>query len=358
MLWILLSCAGPKANPRAVPIDVAPPSENARANPRLPAWDSGAQGYGVRGPIPPLQVAWSLPLQGKPTGLVPWQGGVAISSSQQLLVLDAQGSQQWREAQGYLGLGLVDGSLVALSEGSLRRCGDPTCQSAVSTPLDTPLQGPPVAVGTSEVRLTQAGTLPQWSLDLGALPAADLVTDGLQIYIATQSGELVAAGPPGELWRANLGGPGQSRPLYFQERAYAASAAHSVATGQLNCFDMRGQLIWRQALDSQAIGGLAIWDGAILMVDATGVAMAFEADTGALRWRTELSAGAVTDLSVAMGRGYVGLSDGTLRVLDLDDGGEWGRFELPAPLALPPVVLEGQVVAVLADRQVLSLRAR
>lgn len=358
MLWILLSCAGPKVNPRAVPIEVAAPADQAPSNPRLPAWDSGAQGYGVRGPIPPLEVAWAVPLDGKPSGLVPWRDGVAISSSQHLWVLDGQGALQWEEDQGYTSLGLVDGALVALSEHSLRRCGDPSCQSASSTPLDIPLQGPPVAVGTGEVRLTQAGTLPQWSLELGSLPAADLVTDGLQIYIATQGGELVAAGPPGELWRANLGGPGQSRPLYFQERAYAASAAHSVATGQLNCFDMQGELIWRQALDSQAIGGLGVWDGAILMVDATGVAMAFEADTGALRWRTQLSAGAVTDLSVAMGRGYVGLSDGTLRVLDLDDGGEWGRFELPAPLALPPVVLEGQVVAVLEDRQVVSLKAR
>lgn len=358
MFWITLSCAGPKANPRAVPIEVAAAPAPAKANPRLPAWDSGAQGYGVRGPIPPLQIAWQQELTAQATGLVPWQGGVALSSAQALVSLSAQGVPLWTELIGRSDLGLVDGRLVALSESELRRCGDPSCQVPDPLALAEPLQGPPVSVGTAEVMLTRSGTLPQWSLDLGSPPAADLVTDGLQIYIATQGGELVAAGPPGELWRANLGGPGQSRPLYFQERAYAASAAHSVAQGQLNCFDMQGELVWRHELDSEPIGGLAVWDQAILVVDAGGVVQAFEWDTGALRWRTELSAGAVTDLSVAQGRGYLGLSDGTLRVLDLDDGGEWGRIELGTPLILPPVVLEGLVVAALRDRRVVGIQAK
>ncbi len=358
MLWITLSCAGPKANPRAVPIEVAAPPSVVKANPRLPAWDSGAQGYGVRGPMPPLELAWEKELTAQATGLVPWQGGVALSSAQVLISLSAQGQPLWTELEGRSDLGLVDGALIAISETELRRCGDPSCQTPEPTLLAAPLQGPPVAVGTAEVMLTRAGTLPQWALDLGSPPAANLVTDGLQIYIATEGGELVAAGPPGELWRSNLGGPGQSRPLYFQERVYAASAPHSVATGQLNCFDMEGALIWRHELDFGPIGGLALWDQAVLVVDARGVVQAFDWDTGALRWRTELSAGAVTDLSVAQGRGYLGLSDGTLRVLDLDDGGEWGRFELGAPLALPPVVLEGLVVVALTDKRMVALRAK
>jgi hypothetical protein len=358
VFWITLSCVGPKANPRTVPIEAPAPAVEAKASPRLPAWDSGAQGYGVRGPIPPLQLHWQWELYSAPTGLVPWQDGVALSTSEVLMSVDQAGQLLWKERRGQVDLGLVDGRLVALSEGELRRCGDPSCQTPDLVPLPAPLQGPPVAVGTAEVMLTRAGTLPQWALDLGSPPAANRVTDGLQIYIATEGGELVAAGPPGELWRSNLGGPGQSRPLYFQERAYAASAAHSVATGQLNCFDMEGALIWRHELDSGPIGGLAVWDEAVLVVDAKGVVQAFEWDTGALRWRTELSAGAVTDLSVAQGRGYLGLSDGTLRVLDLDDGGEWGRFELGAQLVLPPVVLEGLVVVALADKRVMALRAR
>ncbi|MDH3660817.1 MAG: PQQ-like beta-propeller repeat protein [Alphaproteobacteria bacterium] len=126
-------------------------------------------------------------------------------------------------------------------------------------------------------------------------------------------------------------------------------------------------LAWRAELGENAAGAgqlLArpvVADGSIYGMDAFGSISAFDAKTGALRWRRTNEDLALDDsvfgggLAYHQGGLYAVLTTGTVIGLDGKSGEEIWRQTLTLPLRSAPAVADGIVLVLTADNQVYAL---
>lgn len=152
------------------------------------------------------------------------------------------------------------------------------------------------------------------------------------------SAELVA------LWSADIGESGAYvfQPAVVGESVYAAGEGGDVAR-----FDS-GRQVWRVDADTRLSAGVGS-DGRIaVVVTASGIAVAYDADNGSERWRATIGAEVLAQPAVSSDLVVLRASDNRLIALSARDGSRrWIYQRANPPLALrnfSGVVLEGSVV--------------
>lgn len=211
------------------------------------------------------------------------------------------------------------------------------------------------------------GTWPKVSDDTG-YAAPTLATDGTGVFAVFGTGDLVALDLQGKLaWSRHLGAPSNSyghasslltyKGLLYVQYDHAASA-------RLYAYDCRsGNLAWeveRSAKTSWSSPALAVdGDRATLVLAADPWAMAYDAITGAERWRLNCLSGEIAPSpAFADGRVFVVHETPALTAIDLANGEQLWRYEqypadVPSPVATPELV-----VMVGSDGAVTCLDAR
>lgn len=125
----------------------------------------------------------------------------------------------------------------------------------------------------------------------------------------------------------------------------------------------RAELGANAAETGQLLARPVVADGAVYAMDAFGSISAFDARTGALRWRKSNDDLALDDsvfgggLAYDQGQLFVTLTTGTVIGLDGDNGGEVWRQPLTLPLRSAPSVADGIVLILTADNQVYALES-
>ncbi len=173
-----------------------------------------------------------------------------------------------------------------------------------------------------------------------------------------------------QLWRASVGrGNGDRQrlltaPVVADGRIYAVDAGAVAAALDA----ATGRTVWRTDLAPEderegGIGGGVAVDGDVV-VAATGYAevLALEPATGAIRWRSRVSAPVRSAPTVADGRVFVVSSDNRTHALSLADGSPlWTHSGLGEVAGLQggasPAAADGVVVAPYSSGEVYALRA-
>ncbi len=126
-------------------------------------------------------------------------------------------------------------------------------------------------------------------------------------------------------------------------------------------------LAWRANLGEntaetgQLLARPVVAENTVFAMDAFGSISAFNAETGALRWRKTHEDLDLDDsvfgggLAYDQGRLFVTLTTGNVIGLDASDGGEIWRQPLNLPLRSAPTVADGIVLVLTADNQIYAL---
>ena len=189
---------------------------------------------------------------------------------------------------------------------------------------ETGLVGWPALVGQAAVACEQAGTLTVWTLSRSGLENTPR--------------------------RITTAQPGTLGPVCLGRTALFATGSRVNAVGDL--LDER----WHADLPSAVAVPLATDSERAFAADAAGLT-ALSLTGGQRAWRTALPAAPRTALVVAEGLVIAGLSDGSVRAWDVDDGSEqWRRdVDAPADFALMPAVAGPWLFLTLADGRMLGL---
>src|SRR5262249_27877798 len=145
------------------------------------------------------------------------------------------------------------------------------------------------------------------------------------------------------------------------ERVLVASAfldKEQVGDRALYCLDAKsGKVQWRQPLKynpwggpsvsgkTVVVGGSSIGYDPAALRGARGEVVAFDLDTGKVRWRKELKGGIVSPVALADGVALATATDGKVRAYDLSDGGPRWIYDARSNFFAPPAVARGVVYA-------------
>ena len=147
-----------------------------------------------------------------------------------------------------------------------------------------------------------------------------------------------------ELWHADIGesGPYLFEPAVVGERVYAAAEDGAVARYE------GGREVWRADADTRLSAGVGADRSLAVVVTASGIAIAYDADTGSERWRSTIGAEVLAQPAVDADLVVLRASDNCLIALSARDGSRrWVYQRANPPLALrnfSGVVLEDKVV--------------
>jgi outer membrane protein assembly factor BamB len=147
-------------------------------------------------------------------------------------------------------------------------------------------------------------------------------TDGWSMYRANvgRTGAIEAAGPladPTERWRFQAGGRINDAPAIANGVLYAAGADGSLYALNVST----GALIWKTALGVGSGASVMVQDGLVIIGDDNKDLRAFDAATGAERWR-DAGLGTTDPGPVVNGVLYNGGTDGKLHAVDAATGVE------------------------------------
>lgn len=234
------------------------------------------------------------------------------------------------------------------------------------------------------------------SLDVGLGPRSSLTTAEGRVLFGTRSGEMIGVDLSSHDVRVlykfsdEITGP----VTYADGVVFAGSWDATVAAVEL----ATGELRWLQREDSPVAGAVPLDRGTAFWTTDGGTVAAATADNGRVIWRTELPSGSRTSPAVSPDLVLVGCLDGVVRALDRRDGKLRGEFMtgdqiLCAPLIVgdvayvasrdgsiyavslttgqeqwryttsygvyvTPVFVEGTLIAVLRQRQVVAFAPR
>lgn len=147
-----------------------------------------------------------------------------------------------------------------------------------------------------------------------------------------------------QLWRADIGeaGPYLFEPAVVGDSVYAAGEDGDVARFE------GGRAVWRADADTRLSAGVGANRSLAVVVTASGVAIAYDADSGSERWRSNIGAEVLAQPAVDGDLVVLRASDNRLIALNARDGSRrWIYQRANPPLALrnfSGVVLEGNVV--------------
>jgi outer membrane protein assembly factor BamB len=205
-------------------------------------------------------------------------------------------------------------------------------------PLPAALVWPQWGRTTAHTRAAPAGPAPPYRVDWvfhgrSLLEFPPVLAYG-SLFLPTFEGLLVSLDPAtGRLrWRYDShrcawASPAASGGLVFQTFLLRPPAcrAGTEDRGELTAFDARtGAVRWRRPLPATESSPLAA-GGLVWVADWSGAVSAFDARTGRLRWRRVLDGAVKSSATLGGGRLYVGTYAGTLYSLDPWTGAELWR---------------------------------
>lgn len=270
-----------------------------------------------------------------------------------------------------------------------------TGQTVWDTPLPLPLVGRPAVEGESvfvSAGSAEGAALLALSLETGQVVWRQELPPGITApaaaagsVVVTASGIQAYQGDGRRLWRTSLGlGKKPGPPAVAQDRAVIGTDQRSLVALDL----FRGEPAWQRQLEGPVLGapcvvvdrlvvatpktlsayrladGGPLWTSAFggevtcgsefLLARSNDTLTAVEAATGRVRW-TVPSRGSA---AVAAAEQIVLGLDSTLTGLDPSDGKVLWEYRAGAPLAAPPAVGQGWVVAATDDGVLFALQQR
>lgn len=164
-----------------------------------------------------------------------------------------------------------------------------------------------------------------------------------------------------ELWSVDVGGDlgelyHQFRPSISDGRIFATSAEGDLVAADVDS----GEVIWRQELDTDVIGGVGAGNGLVLFSTLEGEVIALSADDGSERWRFQ--AGSEVTAQPQMNAELVVIQqlDGKLIALDVDTGEKRWSYDSQIPrLSLrgtsAPIVAADLTLAAFANGKMVAV---
>jgi outer membrane protein assembly factor BamB len=203
------------------------------------------------------------------------------------------------------------------------------------------------------------GPEPQWRYDAGApLWASPAVRGGIA-YVADASGTVhaVRAADGSRAWTARLESPVYGAPVATDAAVFVFDDG-----GRLHRLDRAtGRVMWRADLGSDPAARVlpaatvfdfdfhaptpVLTDGVIHLASAQGVVHAIDAESGRIRWRTDLGARIRASAAVSPAHVFVGTLENDVVALDRATGRERWRWKAAGPITTAPV-LAGRLVLV------------
>ena len=184
------------------------------------------------------------------------------------------------------------------------------------------------------------------------------------------SGHLDAADRLTEAWSASIGiGGGYRRKILAQPVIEGGVVFTMDSGGQIMAFDAAtGARKWRMATrgeddDSTNVGGgMSVDQGVLYAVNGLADVLAIDAATGSVRWRRNTGTPARSAPTLAEGRLFYVTFDDRLLALDITDGRQIWAYQAPAAttslLGQPaPAYADGLVVAGFGSGELATLRA-
>jgi outer membrane protein assembly factor BamB len=206
---------------------------------------------------------------------------------------------------------------------------------------------------TDVVGLDAATGTRRWRTELQRTTAALAGLRG-RAHLLQDDGELVAfeATTGAVAWRTAFGSAlglhptGPSRlglSAAPGERLLLAGPAAIIALGR------DGARRWRAAVREPL--GLLVEGGLVFTVDATGLLLALDLETGEVRWQRALGAPPASPPAAALDRLWVGLQNQTLVGLRVRDDGPLWTVQVPGPVIAPVVEFEGRLFVPTSGRE-------
>lgn len=362
-----LAC-GPKGGDPRKAVAVAVPAHNdavgAVSEARTYPWHSGARHYLATDPSGSPTEVWRVELGSPVVHPLQTDGTRAFATSRgSVSAIAADGTLAWTQAADSTGpiavrsAGVATGTMDRVVLDLSHADGQPA-RSFVGGGTVT---GAPVSLGGELVWVTEAGVLSSengWEVQASDSALGSPASDDTRLFFATATAELVAARRTGVDWRVVLPGTVVDGLAVADGMVYAAYRGDGGSPAGLAAVAAdSGTVAWRVPLSSDPVAGPAV-GRVIAVATQTGQVLAFDPGTGNELWATELAGAPST--APAFGRFglYVGNADGRIHRLDPDDGGEVWSLQLGASVSGSPVLLDGLVVAGLADGSVVGVGGR
>lgn len=265
-------------------------------------WGGGPEGRArvAAAPDAPLRLLWQQSLGAAPVGspLVEGQLVLQLSAGPSLLAFDRYSGQRL----GRRGLdaqvsaaGVLSGTWLVVGEA-----------------------GPKPALRSYERRTNQVA----WTYR--GLACAPLSGRGDTLVAALNTGGVVAlGGAAGKcLWQAKLDGPLWAVPVLGKEAVFVGDGGLGLVALEL----AGGKLRWQRDLGAQ-LRAVVVGDSLVYVATATGRVLACSADSGAVRWQTELKALPAAGMALAGGVLALGAADRSLYGLDARTGQVRWQFQ-------------------------------
>ena len=192
-------------------------------------------------------------------------------------------------------------------------------------PTPTAVAPPPVPVG--DLTLGRVGkATPSGSISPPTFPPVFVPTDPPTVVVASERGDVVALSadsPDVVRWRFHPGGSVYGAPAFDPDlgRLYMGATDKRVYA-----IDTRGYFLWAAEVDDNVATRPVVSSGVVAFASEAGSAFGIDAETGAPRWRRDLTAATVASPALVDDTVVFGSDDGTIRALGIEDGGDrWTR---------------------------------
>lgn len=277
-----------------------------------------------------------------------------------------------------VGLAQLDGSTLSWADWKLRIAGDaeePTLQGTLPPSIlpvhrvDTNLTktsiertGPQPAAEFGPTRE------PAWQRNVGAAVWAGLAASGQAVFIATESGDVLALDQRSgqQRWSTSLSATLRARPTAVADALLVHAGGGRVV--QLDADS--GELVWDVDLASrvrseqdrpayQHFASSVVAHGDVGFVGAgQGELICFSLADGSVRWRTRAEAAITATPALADGLVVFGSFDGLVRAVRTDTGESVWEFDTGAPVACDPSISGALVLVGSRSYDLLALRLR
>lgn len=334
----------PEAGPAAVVLE-APPSD----------WGTNAWPWGPGGS---LTVGWEERMSG-PVRVPPATDGTSlfVAAGPNAARLDA-GERTWSIDRNLGGAAAMLGEELWVPSGSrLLRLHPSTGAELDNLDAIGGVVGSPVRVQGEVAWITSAGRSggQGWWLHDAASGAGGPTSDGNVLWFVTKEGQFLVQSPEGLVRMETLPGPGLHRPSYDGERVAITTSAYEGSQGHLGAYDPGGAPLWIAELATEASGPAAVTEDLWLVAETGGTVVAFDPKLGEPLWEVDCRAPLGGGIAIAGAKAYVGTTEGSLCILDLDDGTWWDQVDVGGPVISTPLVLHSGVVVALGDGRLVHL---
>jgi len=364
---LLLAGCGPH-RPDVVRVALPPQEEQAVPAPAAPAagpqrapWYELRSVYGGQGPaISPVE-RWRLRLPGPVVHPLSTDGEAIYAAVAGVVYrIRADGALAWTLPVEPAGEAVATPRGVALGTGTGRIVLADITTGEVHLDLTAggEPRGAPVEVDGGLAWVTvggQVGGEAGWSVQAAQSAGGGAVSDGKKLLFSTLEGELLAVGPDGVAWRADLPGPGLGHGVTDGSLVVAPFGAHGGKPGGLAAYAIDdGHPLWTWHAGFEPGAPPALGE-VVLVPTRDGQVVAIAPPSGRVTWAADIGGDLAVTPVIAGPNAYVANAEGQVCRLDLDDGGVVWSLPLGGAVTGDPVLVDDLLVVGLADGNVVAI---